>query len=63
MVFPRTDGKIQTFREACSHCTSSRSNNFYLVQLWFATHRKKLEEVDFVDEEFLHKKIDKTWRL
>ena len=25
---------------------------------WFVTHRKKLEEVDFVDEEFQHKKIN-----
>ena len=29
------------------------------MQSWFVTHRKKLEEVDFVDEEFLHKKINK----
>ena len=25
---------------------------------WFVTHRKKIEEVDFVDEEFQHKKIN-----
>ena len=24
------------------------------------THRKKLEEVDFVDEEFLHKEVNKN---
>ena len=29
------------------------------MQPWFVTHRKKLEEMDFVDEEFLHKKVDK----
>ena len=33
------------------------------MQSWFVTHRKKLEEVDFVDEEFLHKKVNKKWRL
>ena len=27
---------------------------------WFVTHRKKYEEVDFVNEEFLHKKINKN---
>ena len=46
MVFPRTDGKIQTVREAC------------MVHSWFITHIKKLEDVDFVDAEFLHKKIN-----
>ena len=30
------------------------------MQSWFLTHRKKLEEVNFVDEEFLHKKINKN---
>ena len=30
------------------------------MQLWFVTHRKKLEEVDFVDEEFLHKNVNKN---
>ena len=29
------------------------------MQSCFVTHRKKLEEVDFVDEEFLHKKVKK----
>ena len=27
---------------------------------WFVTHRKKLEEVNFVDEEFLHQKVNKN---
>ena len=35
----------------------SRSDDFQLIQLWFVTYRKKLEE-DFADEEFLHKKIN-----
>ena len=30
------------------------------MQFWFVTHRKKLEEVDFVDEEFLHKNVNKN---
>ena len=30
------------------------------MQLWFVTHRKKLEEMDFVDEEFLYKKVNKN---
>ena len=42
------------------YCTTSRSDNFQLLHSWFVTHRKKLEEVDFVDEEFLHTKINKN---
>ena len=43
------------------YCTSTRrSDNFYLMHLWFIFHRKKLEEVDFVDKEFLHKKVNKN---
>ena len=30
------------------------------MQSWFDTYRKKLEEMDFVDEEFLHKKVNKN---
>ena len=30
------------------------------MQSWFVTHRKELEEVDFVDEELLHKKVNKN---
>ena len=30
------------------------------MQSWFVIHRKKLEEVEFVDEEFLHKKVNKN---
>ena len=32
-------------------------------QSWFVTQRKKLEKVDFVDEEFLHKKGKQKWCL
>ena len=39
------------------YCTTSRSDNFQLVQWWFVTHRKKIEEVHLVDEEFLHNKV------
>ena len=31
------------------------------MESWFVTHRKKLEEVDFVNQELLHKKI--KWHL
>ena len=44
------------------YCTTRRSDNFQVVQSWFVTDRKKLEEMDFADEEFLHKK-EKKWRL
>ena len=30
------------------------------VQSWFVTYRKKLEEADFVEEKFLHKKVNKN---
>ena len=30
------------------------------MQSWFVTYRKKLEEVHFVEEEFLHKKVNKN---
>ena len=30
------------------------------MQSWFVSHRKKLEEVDFVDADFMHKKINKN---
>ena len=30
------------------------------MQSWLATHRKKLEEMYFVDEEFLHEKVNKN---
>ena len=30
------------------------------MQCWYVTHRKKLEKVDFVDEEFLDKKANKN---
>ena len=28
---------------------------------WFVTYRKKLKEMDFVNEEFQHKKINNIW--
>ena len=39
--------------------TAISSENIQLLQSYMATYRKKLEEVAFVDEEFLHKKISK----
>ena len=38
---------------------SDKINN-QLVQSPFVTHTKTIEEVHFVDEEFLHKKINKS---
>ena len=35
------------------------SENIQLPQSYIANYRKKLEEVDFVEEEFLYKKISK----
>ena len=40
------------------YCTTSRIDTFQLVQRWFVTHRKKIEEVHLVDEEFLHNKVN-----
>ena len=40
--------------------TTRRSDNIQLVQSWFVTQTKKLEEVYFVDEEFLQKKVNKN---
>ena len=50
---------MKTFRqsEKLVNSTKKRSDN---LQSWFDIHRKKLEEVDFVDEEFLHKKVNKN---
>ena len=59
MVFPRPNGKIQTVREACTVLQveviifSCCIRGLLLIE-------KKLEEVDFVDEEFLHTKINKN---
>ena len=39
--------------------TAISSENVQLLQSYIATYRKKLEEVVFVDEEFLYKKISK----
>ena len=39
--------------------TASSSENIQLLQRYIATYRKKLEEVVFVEEEFLYKKISK----
>ena len=44
---------MERFREACTIFSWSR---------WFVTHRKKFEEVDFVDKEFQHKKINNTFK-
>ena len=39
--------------------TAISSENIQLLQSYIATYRKKLEEVAFVEEEFLHQKISK----
>ena len=39
--------------------TAISSENIQLLQRYIATYRKKLEEVDFVEEEFLQEKISK----
>ena len=39
--------------------TAISSENIQLLQSYIATYRKKLEEVAFVEEEFLYKKISK----
>ena len=39
--------------------TAISSENIQLLQSYIATYRKKLEEVIFVEEEFLYKKISK----
>ena len=38
-------------------CTAISSENIQLLQSYIVTYRKKLEEVAFVEEEFLHRKI------
>ena len=40
-------------RDKKQYCIS-----FYLVKPWFIAQKKKVEEVDFVSEKCLHKKID-----
>ena len=39
--------------------TAISSENVQLLQSYIATYRKKLEEVAFVEKEFLYKKISK----
>ena len=45
----------------CSNniCTAISSENIQLLQSYISIYRKKLEEVVFVEEEFLYKKIRK----
>ena len=38
-------------------CIAMSSDNTQLLQCYFAAYRKNLEEVVFVNEEVLHKKI------
>ena len=45
---------MERFREASA---MGKSYYFQLIQSWFVTLRKKLEELNFVDVEFLHRKI------
>ena len=40
-------------------CTAISSKNIQLLQSYILTYRKKLEEVVFVEEKFLYKKISK----
>ena len=63
--FPFFDGNVpvrmKIFRQPGKLVpTTRRSNNIQLVQSWLVTHTKKLEEVYFADEEFLHKKVNKN---
>ena len=50
---------MKTFRqsEKLVNSTKKRSDN---LQSWFDIHRKKLEEVDLSNEEFLDKKVNKN---
>ena len=41
--------------------TAISSENIQLLKSYVATYRKKLEEVVFVEEEFLYKKISKKY--
>ena len=40
-------------------CSAISRENIQLLQSYVATNRKKLEEVVFIEEEFLYKKISK----
>ena len=40
-------------------CTEISSENIQLLQSYIATYRKKLQEVVFVEQEFLYEKISK----
>lgn len=47
--------------EGCKEVwTKNSSDNFQLIQSCFVTHTKKLEAVNFIDEEFLLKKINEN---
>ena len=60
MVFFHDDESIQAVRESCTVLREE-----VIILSWCScgltdTHRKKLEEGDFVDKEFLHKKVNKN---
>ena len=59
MVFPRTDENIQSVREACT-VHYKKKWSFLAAAVVVVSHRKKLEEVEFVEEELLHKRINKN---
>ena len=61
MVFPCTDDNIQavTVSEAWTVLLRKEVIIFSRSSRGF-THRKKLEEVEFVDKEFLHKLVNKN---
>ena len=42
-----------------SYCDKRRKYSATLIQSYIETYRKKLEEVVFIEEEFLYKKISK----
>ena len=54
MVFPSTVGNIQAVREACTLLRVEVT-----IFSW-CSGGLELGEVDFVDEEFLHKKVNKN---
>ena len=63
MVFPCTNENIKAAREACTVLLREEVIIFSCccnILSRFVTHTKKLEEVYFADEEFLHKKINKN---
>ena len=57
---PHTDKNMQAVREACTILLREEVIIFSCCSRGLSLIEKKLEEVDFVDEEFLHKKVNKN---